>query len=299
MSAQLFPPYPLIRDGLRDGTVIPFLGSGASLGRAAPADAEEEAAAGTLPTAAELASQLARQVNFPPDELLELAKVAQYYDVVGGRPSLKRKLHDIFCRDYGCPSLHRHLAAIDRPMLVVTTNYDDLIEQAFRAAGKPFDLVVHTTDLDIGEQVLWWRAGASAPVQVIPNKLDLDLHAANVVYKMHGAVDRRAPDGGQYVITEDDYIDFLVRMTRNTAVPAVIAEAFQKRHFLFLGYGLRDWNMRVVLSRMERDLRRDQRLTSWAIQHRPSPLERHIWQTRNVVVYDMKLDSFVAELASQ
>src|SRR5205823_762251 len=32
-----------------------------------------------------------------------------------------------------------------------------------------------------------------------------------------------------------------------TAVPAQFMRHFSMRHFLFLGYGLRDWNLRVVL----------------------------------------------------
>ena len=38
-------------------------------------------------------------------------------------------------------------------------------------------------------------------------------------------------------------------MTKNKAIPAIFAEPFQTRHFLFLGYGLNDWNLRVVLYR--------------------------------------------------
>ena len=110
---------------------------------------------------------------------------------------------------------------------------------------------------------------------------------------MHGAVDRREPSRDQYVITEDDYIDFLARMTKNKAIPAIFAEAFQTRHFLFLGYGLNDWNLRVVLNRIERDLRRPKGIKSWAIQYKPKPIEARFWQERGVEVYDQLLDEFV------
>jgi hypothetical protein len=98
------------------------------------------------------------------------------------------------------------------------------------------------------------------------------------------------------VITEDDYIEFLSRMTRKRAIPAIFAEPFQTRHFLFLGYSLGDWNLRVVLNRMERDLRRRRDITSWAIQLNPSPLEQRLWQRRGVDVYDMMLEEFVTKL---
>jgi hypothetical protein len=84
-------------------------------------------------------------------------------------------------------------------------------------------------------------------------------------------------------------------MTKNKAIPAIFAEAFQSRHFLFLGYSLRDWNLRVVLNRIQ-DSRRSSDITSWSIQHKPSLMERKFWQKRGVEVYDMTLDDFVRDM---
>jgi hypothetical protein len=295
--SQFTPPYPLILDGLKRGRVIPFLGAGASLGSRA-SDAEWEKYLSCFPTATQLARYLAKKTAFPQDESFDLTKVAQYYNIVGGRESLEQELHEIFACDFPLTPLHTFLADVPVPLLIVTTNYDDLIERAFNAKGRPYDVVIHTTDLDIGDRLLWWQHGETEPVQVNPNKLDIDLEKVTVIYKMHGAVDRREPARDQYVITEDDYIDFLTRMTKNKAIPAIFAEPFQTRHFLFLGYGLRDWNLRVVLSRIDKDLRRPQGLTSWAIQYKPSLLEQEFWKGRNVIVYDMLIDDFVKALGS-
>jgi hypothetical protein len=304
---NLSPPYALIYKGLSEGRVIPFLGSGASLGGPAPeATADVKRATPDmkprcLPTASELADRLARLTEFPAGETPDLTKVAQYFHVVVGRDELYRELHSIFADDYQPRPLHRFLASIDAPLLIVTTNYDDLIERAFGAKGRPYDLVIHTTDPDLGDTLLHWPHGQDKPLQVPPNQLvDIDMKSVTVIYKMHGAVDRREASRDQYVITEDDYIEFLARMTSNTILPASFAEPFQTRPFLFLGYGLRDWNLRVVLSCIEKgykDLRRRRGIKSWAIQYRASPLERRLWQERGVEIYDMNLDEFVAELA--
>jgi hypothetical protein len=148
----------------------------------------------------------------------------------------------------------------------------------------------------MGDKLLWLEYGSGELRKESPNKLDIDLSKRTVIYKMHGAVDRGDMSRDQYVITEDDYIDFLARMTKNKAVPAIFAEPFQTRHFLFLGYGLRDWNLRVVLNRIEKDLQRQKGIKSWAIQHKPSPLEQRFWQERGVEVYDQLLDKFVEEI---
>jgi NAD-dependent SIR2 family protein deacetylase len=283
-------PAPLIRESLERGAVIPFLGAGASLG-AGPDEG--------LPSASALARTLALKTSFPTDQPPDLATVAQWYEVVAGRRPLYRELREIFARRRFPPTaLHRHLAAVKAPLLIVTTNYDDLIEQAFEDAAKPYDLVVHTTDRAMGDRLLWWPHGATEPTLVRAAKLDIDLAATTVVYQMHGGIDRTLPTRDQYVITEDDYIDFLTRMTTRTAFPAIFAEPFEDRHFLFLGYGLRDWNLRVVLNRVQRDLHRGFELTSWAIDAFPSALEQRFWQDRGVEIFEMTIEQFLAEMAA-
>lgn len=295
----LSPPYSLIRSKLWNGRVIPFLGAGASLGGRQPGVAWEYGKAACLPNGGELATFLAARTEFPPDETPDLAKVAQYYDVVGGREALDGELHGIFNCDYPLTPLHTFLAEVPKPLLIVTTNYDDLIERAFDAKGRAYDVVIHTTNPTMGDRLLWRHHDSDTVNEVIANKLDIDLDAVTVIYKMHGAVDRENPERDQYVITEDDYIDFLTRMTKNKAIPVIFAEPFQTKHFLFLGYGLRDWNLRVVLNKIEKDLRRQKGVRSWAIQYNPSPLEQRFWQERGVEVYDKTLDELVSQLASR
>lgn len=293
---KLVPPYPLISDALRQGLVIPFLGSGASLSENKSNTPQDKRKRTNLPSAAALTRYLAQKTQFPPNEPRDLAKVAQYYNVVAGRKRLREELHRIFNRDCSVTSLHTFLAEVPKKLLIVTTNYDDLIENAFRSQGRAYDVVVHASESTLGEQVLWWPYEKSKPINSKPNKLYIDFQKVTVIYKMHGAVDRYLPERDQYVITEDDYIDFLARMIKKTAIPAIFAEPFQTRHFLFLGYSLRDWNLRVVLNHIEKTLRRSKEIKSWAIQNNPSSLERRFWQDRGVEVYDMKIEEFVKKL---
>jgi hypothetical protein len=93
--------------------------------------------------------------------------------------------------------------------------------------------------------------------------------------------------------------------------------AFKERHFLFLGYGLRDWNLRVVLRILRRketglpalvadaaatndhdeqeELSEEEEATprSWAIQFQPSDLEVELWNARGVKIYDVDINNFV------
>jgi len=297
MTKPLEPPYVYIRGELHQGQVIPFLGAGASFGARNPAKEPwrtpkpanpQDFDVAYLPTAGELADHLAEVSQFPPEESRELTKVAQYFDKVAiGRKGLDTALHQIFAFAQQPGPIHDYLASLakdHKPLLVVTTNYDDLIERAFDAAGAVYDTVVHQTEESETGKILWRPHGA-APQAILPKDLDIDLAVHSVVYKIHGAVDRAA-SAGQYVITEDDYVDFLTRMTQSTAIPRIFAEPFQQRPFLFVGYGLYDWNLRVVLNRIHKELRRPGEIKSWAIEAQSKPLEKALWGVRNVTVYD-------------
>jgi hypothetical protein len=298
--AELTPPYPIIFQGLTEGRVIPFIGAGASLGQIVDGVAWDRDTASRPPTANELTHYLARQAVFPKAEQLDLAKVAQYYDAVAaGRVALHRELHEIFTCDYPLADIHVFLAEIEAPLLIVTTNYDDLIECSFRAREKPFDVVVHTTHSEHADSVLWWPHNQK-PRYVTPNEfVDINLDTTTVIYKMHGSVDRQDRVRDSFVITEDDYIEFLTRVATRTAIPALFAEPFQTRHFLFLGYSLGDWNLRVVLNKLERDWPRRRGIRSWAVQLHPSVLERQFWQQRGVEIYNMSIQEFVRNLQEQ
>lgn len=293
------PPYPAIHDEIMAGRVIPFLGAGAPLYARNPTTTpwmqrqKGQEVIGHLPTGAELAKYLASRAAVPAPERGELTKMAQYYETTLGPGPLRQRLREIFSYEQPPTPLHEFFADVPQPLLIVTTNYDDLMERAYRQRGKPCDVVVHLTD---SEKVLWWPHGEATPVEMLADDLDIDLDMVSVVYKMHGAIDRRAKQTGHYVITEDDYIEFLTRMTRRSVVPTIFAEPFQTRPFLFLGYGLYDWNLRVILNRIQ-EFRGHPKFRSWAIETLSKPLEKALWNARGVTVYDgLTLDAFLTEL---
>jgi|SRR5215813_353127 len=323
LNAEIDPPFATIARALNSGRVVPFLGAGVNIG-ALQALCDGGQPATRLPSGSELSRVLASEAHFPAEtehDLNDLAKVASFYVDNSGRRSLREMLHMTFNKDYAPCKIHEYLADIARPLLIVTTNYDDLTEKAFEAKGRPYDLVVHPTDRkDMAGAVLWWKHGACEPEAEAPNKLPMTerLRETTVIYKMHGTVvrswlkrngvqdvinDDKPYRDDSYVITEEDYIDFLHRMTLQAAVPAQFMAYFSGRQFLFLGYGLRDWNLRVVLKNLKAVLQVQDYSNSesdddpsWAIQYQPSVLERMLWKKRNVNIYNMDINEFVDEL---
>jgi SIR2-like domain len=308
-------PYGIIWNHLKKGEVIPFLGAGASLSGRPPKAKWDRGRPTFLPTGRELSCCLADDAVFPSLELSDrddLAKVASYYLESSDRPSLVSHLREVFDRDYQTGEVHRFLADLPVPLLIVTTNYDDLIEKAFTRKGKPFHLVVHPTDRkELAASVLWWKPDEKEPNDYPPAKLPLSLRDVTIIYKMHGSVDRRMKKWDSFVITEEDYVEFLARMTGQSAIPARFMLHFRMRRFLFLGYGLRDWNLRVMLKSLKAKLAKTEMetastklnpsvpedgLRSWAIQYQPSELEQMLWRARKVNIYDMGIDAFITAM---
>jgi hypothetical protein len=52
-----------------------------------------------------------------------------------------------------------------------------------------------------------------------------------MIYKMHGTVVPKMGEFDSYVVTEDDYVEFLSRMS--SAVPSLLLDLFRTRSFCF------------------------------------------------------------------
>ncbi|HEX4526164.1 MAG TPA: SIR2 family protein [Gaiellaceae bacterium] len=287
-----------------DGRVVPLLGAGVNLCGRPPQDAWERGGR-LLPSGGELAHYLAESFDYPEPER-DLVRVSQYVSVVMGDAPLYEELHDVFAAEYDSTPLHRFLASLpavarasnERPrdlyQLVVTTNYDDALEHAFDEAGEEYDLVAYIADGEDRGRFLHRAPGTDAVVIERPNEYGaLSLERRPVILKVHGAVDRLDRDRDSFVITEDNYIDYLTR-TDLSNVPVTLAAKLRESHILFLGYSLRDWNVRAIFHRVWQQRRRGYK--SWAVQRAPEPMEQAFWLKRGVEIYDLDLEEYIAEL---
>jgi hypothetical protein len=293
----------LVREMLQ-GRVVPFLGAGANMcGR--PRDVTWTPGR-FLPNGAELAAYLASNFDYPHSELRDLLRVSQYVAVMTGSGPLYEELHELFDVDYPPNRLHELLVGFPRLVrarvapsyqLIVTTNYDDSLERAFRAAGEEFECVYYLAEGEHKGKFQHLPPDGECQLIERPNEYRaLSLDRRTVILKLHGAIDRLNPDRDSYVITEDHYIDYLTRTDLSNLIPVTLAAKLRRSHFLFLGYSLRDWNLRVILHRIWGA----QALTykSWAIQLDPQPIDEEFWRKRNVDLLDTSLEEYVDTLTS-
>jgi hypothetical protein len=299
--------YDSVVAGFTRGRVTPVLGAGVNLCGGAVADWFGR----RPPSGQELATYLAEQFKYPPGRPVDLLHVSQYIHAMrGGSGPLYDSLHEVF--DYSFPTtpVHDFLARVPSVLqerlpvhkspLIVTTNYDDLMESAFAACGQPFDLIVYNAEGRHQGRLCWRQFdGTMAPIVDPRSNVDLDPDRRPVILKIHGFVDRVASSDeneDSYVITEDHYIEYLGRMDLED-IPVKVLERLRNCHFLFLGAGLSDWNLRASLYRLWSERRRDR--DWWAIQVSPDELERRSWRRRGVEIFDIPLDRYIEGLTSR
>jgi SIR2-like domain len=311
MPAELDAHYRAVIRALTHRRVVPLLGAGANL---CDRTDDEEHAAGApwtpgrvLPTGAELAQWLSREFDYPAPDTSNLTRVSQYIDAIDGDGPLYESLRQVFIGECQPTSLHHLLADLPSLLsaqgrnsphqLIITTNYDDALERAFdeHEPPEPYDLVIYLAARHDRGHFVHVPPGGEPRLIERPNEYtDFSLQDRTVILKVHGAVDRRHEDRDSFVITEDDYIDFLSRTNLSGLVPAPLLATMFSSHFLFLGYSLHDWNLRVILHRIWSEQSHD--YADWAIQHPVNPIEQRLWAKRDVEVQDVPLGAYVAEL---
>jgi DNA-binding SARP family transcriptional activator len=276
------------------GRLVPVLGTGVTLNGD---DAH-------LPARDQLAAYLARTFDAPREHAGDLARVAQYVVVTRGIGPLYDELHALFDRDYEPQPVHRLLAALPPLLraagapqqLIVTTHYDRALERAFDDAGERYDVVSYIAlGRDRGKFLHRSAEGGERVIQLPNTYADVPLDRRPVILKIHGEVDRAPGRSSEsFVVSEDDHIAYLAETGLGGVLPVTLAARLRRSHFLFLGYGLLDWSLRVFLHRLWSDGQVDYR--SWAVQPAAGPVEREFWRKRGVEPSSRELDEFVALL---
>jgi hypothetical protein len=97
-----------------------------------------------------------------------------------------------------------------------------------------------------------------------------------------------------YVVSEDDYIDYLSQSDVSALLPVGLAARLRHSHLLFVGYDLDDWSPRVFLRRLWGEERIHYK--SWAIAETPNRLTSEQWRQLGVDTLDVTTDESLEEL---
>jgi hypothetical protein len=255
----------------------------------------------------DIAARLAQLFACPTEHERELPRISQYVAVTQGIGPLYDELHDLLAAGSEPGPVHRVLATLAAGLrargapqqLVVTANYDLALERAFGDAGEAVDVVSYIASGRDRGRFMHVSDDGHAHVIDLPNSYtELSPDRRTVVLKIHGQVD---PDPARaresFVVSEDDYIDYLAATDIANVVPVTVAARLRRSHFLFLGYALAGWSFRVFLHRVWRDER--VRYRSWAVHPAVNSLEREFWRQRGIDVLDVPVETYLDGLRTR
>jgi hypothetical protein len=178
--------------------------------------------------------------QFPRDELIEYLRreITERYGDALPESLRDASLIELF-EDLGQRQRQRNPAdpykvLASLPFAVyITINASDLLSHALKAAGKQ----------PVIELCRW-----NEDIEALPSIYDTEpdyrpTPERPLVYHLFGRFEE--PDS--LVITEDDYIDYLIGTTGNKdLIPGAVRRALADTALLFLGFRMDDWNFRVL-----------------------------------------------------
>ena len=254
----------------------------------------------------------------PPDSL---TGIADYYESMSGRESLWQTLSLVIARKKHLTRTHKMLAAAADAhfkqaealdYLIITTNYDCLMEDALDARGVPY-VVLSTRCSDHKVLVRFSKTVSSKSDEAqrvaeikrlternserYPNAFTLQKPRSLVVlYKIHGdlcpELDQKTGDG--VIISDNDYVNYISQMnTQEGTIPVQVSDLMRSKPFLFLGYSLNDWNVRSIFQTIREKRYADNEVSDFSVMYSVRDYEKIFFQRNNVLIFKTNLNAYV------
>ncbi|MBU5428166.1 SIR2 family protein [Tissierella pigra] len=192
-----------IREAVENDKLVVFIGSGVSSNS-------------DLPSWSGLIRDFSESMGLSVKKELgvdDYLRIAQYFYNERGLKEYYDCINNKFSRKVTYNKIHENILSLN-PAHIVTTNYDDLIEQAIEDSQLVFDVVCEDIDLPY-----------------TPN--------GRLLIKMHGDLKRK-----NIVLKEDDY---LLYSQRFKLIETFIKSLFVNHVVLFIGYSLQDMDLKLIM----------------------------------------------------
>ena len=288
-TAQPSIDYQKLAHRITKGEIIVFLGSGV-----------HQEYNKLAPNERTFAAHLAEDIPFN-DHNKRLPAVAEFYECRTdlGRAALLEKLQEKLPSNGEAESikLYHSLASTERPLILITSAYDNLLEQAFILHNKPFVEILSITKPDgqcpVGDVVLRYSDIESNPEDPLSyskealSSLNLLAKGYSLIYKIRGSCDigdprvfnHNSPRNDALTLMESDYFNFARYADR--IIPSYISSQFRTKDFMFVGFRPRFWEDRLLVNAIF-EQRYSQNRKRILIGSSASEMEKAYWESRQV-----------------
>lgn len=244
--------------GLRDGSVVPYLGPGALAGSADPATGKPIPADGHS-----LILALNNGQPMAPKLMYEFSRAAMHVELKRGRASLKKFLDQLYgATAWSRAPLHDWLATL-KPRYVIDTNRDTQLQDSYR--DTPHLLITGTARIggtDYRFRIHRYDGGAYREID--QQEADTTLP---ILFKPLGT----PRPAGDYIVSDADYVDYITELMGGFAIPAFLKLLRRGKRYLLLGLRLTRDTERMILSDVIRDAADH---AGWALI--PDPTQKEI-----------------------
>lgn len=240
-----------IQEASYNGRLVLFVGAGVSKNSGVPMWGE---------LIEKMKEELPNSVKGEKDDL----KLAQLYKDSRGEKEYLEMVMKTLCHNKVIPNpIHKELLSLN-PVHIITTNYDNLIEQEIRNEYKQFTVV---------------RSDKDIPNMTYPNAL----------IKMHGDY-----MFGNIVLAENDYYNYpkTFALTR-----AFVQSLFASKLILFVGFSFADINLKMILNEVKSILEERMQPVYMLSLNKPDEVTKKYFESKGINIIYLE-DSEITTLLS-
>lgn len=272
--------------GLKDGSIVPYLGPGVL------ADVRSKLDGKPIPATGE---QLILAMNngqpMAPKLMYEFPRAAMNVELKRGRSTVTRFLDATYgdgpgSRQWTRAAVHDWLKAI-APPYVIDINRDTQLQDSY--AGTPHLLVLGCARIggtDYRFKLYAWDGTAYKAIE--PEEAAAGLP---ILFKPMGSP---KPEPS-YIASDADYVDYITELMGGFAVPSFVKERRKDKRYLLLGMRLNRDSERMVLSDL---IYAAAQPAGWALIAEPTDKERRFCKRLGLAIVEAEIEALLGEAAT-
>lgn len=201
-----------------------------------------------------------------PTELMEETdelKIAQLYKDSRGYKEYIEKIKDVLMYGKSSPNPIHDVLLDLKPCHIITTNYDNLIEQSVLRRFKQYYIIRKDADLPY-------------------------IQYQNTVVKMHGDFET-----DNIVLTESDYYNYSENFP---LIQSFVQSLFATKLVLFVGFSFNDINLKFILNRVSNILRENMQRVYLLANNDIDPIQRAYYENKGINVVNINQEEVASYL---